>query len=97
MKTFYRTVYKTTDGELIKSHNFYDLETAQRITTSLNRKYKQPGDYSIEGVDISELKPDQLARLYQLKLITYRELQTYAGLHIAERELRHRYDKSQHV
>lgn len=90
MKTFYRIIHKSKSG-LIKSPNFYDLKTAKRIADDLNQKLEDLGEYSIESADISELNPNQLVRLYRLKLIPYPELSTYAGLHIAEQELKHKY------
>lgn len=92
MKTFYRVIYKSDNYGLVKSPNFYDLKTAQRIADDLNKKIDTSGEYLIESAGISELNPDQLVRLYRLKLIPYEELLTYAGLFVAERELKCEYN-----
>lgn len=90
MKVFFRVVYKTQDSQL-ESRNIYNFETARRIAANLNKRFEGNGQHTVEEVPLSEIEPDQLAQLFQEKLITYRELATYAGAEIAERELKLKY------
>ena len=90
MKVFFRVVYKAQNSQL-ESRNVHSHETAHRIAANLNKRFQGNGQHIVEGVPVSELEPDQLARLFREKLITYRELATYAGTEVAERELKLRY------
>lgn len=88
MKIFYRIAYRGTNNQIFRSNNFYDLASASRIATDLNRNFKQQGEYFTEGANIAELPLAQLKRLYQFKLVVYQDLVRYAGAAVAQRVLK---------
>lgn len=96
MNTFYCVAYRAPDQQVLRSTNFYDLETASRIASDLNnRQFNQPGEYFIEGATVAELDPAQLVRLFRLKLIPYSLLVEHAGVTVAAAALKQKYEVEQ--
>lgn len=95
MNTFYCVAYRAPDQQVLRSANFYDLETASRIASDLNRQFNQPGEYFIEGATVAELTSVQLVRLFRLKLIPYSVLLEHAGATVAAAALKQKYGMEQ--